>query len=125
MRNKLLIVLVESDDLILQLLERWLAQAGHLTRAIDVTVIRATDPIDLIVADAPGTAAAAGVVAALRAAHDAPVLLISARFPQGARRSAALARQLGVEALLPKPFTRDQFLAAVATALGSGAAGGP
>lgn len=44
----------------------------------------------------------------------APMIAISARFVAGARRDA-LGRQLGADAALAKPFSRDDLLAALDT----------
>ena len=115
--HPLTIALIEGDDLILQLLERWLSQAGHATRTVTESGLQRQEAFDLIIVDVASVAAAAPRVAALRAAHDAPLLLMSARFRHGAGHAAAMATQLGVDALLPKPFTRDDLLAAVAQAL--------
>lgn len=112
------IALVESDDLILTLLKRWLAQDGHATRTVAETDIRPGDAYDLIVADAASAAAAAALAARLRAVHAAPLLLMSARFHRAAAQSGAMAAQLGVNAVLPKPFTHDELRAAVAAAVG-------
>jgi DNA-binding response OmpR family regulator len=114
------IALVEGDDLIRQLLEQCLSEAGHVTRSVAMSDIRRDEHFDLIVADVEGAAAVARRVLLLRAAHAAPILLLSARFRRGAARSAHLAQQLGVAAALPKPFSRDELLAAVAAALGTG-----
>jgi DNA-binding response OmpR family regulator len=111
------IALVESDDLIRQLLEGWLTAEGHVTNTIPVRGLRRDAPLNLIIADVASASAAASRVALIRAHHAAPLLLISARFHRGTTRSSAMARQLGVEAVLPKPFTRDQLLAAVAMAV--------
>jgi DNA-binding response OmpR family regulator len=122
--DPLFIALVETDDLIVQLLERWLSLAGHVTCTVSAQALRAADPFDLIIADVASIAVAAHRVASLRAAHAAPVLLISARFRHGAAHSAAMAAQWGVDAVLPKPFSRDELLAAVAAAV-QAARGGP
>lgn len=114
------IALIEGDDLILRLLQAWLSQGGHSTRTVGIQDIRAGDVIDLIVADVASAGAATRPVAQLRAAHAAPLLLMSARFHHGAAQSVAMAAQLGVDAVLPKPFTRDQLLAAVAAACAAG-----
>lgn len=119
----LLIALVESDDLIVQLLERWLSLAGHVTRTVTGQALRSEEAFDLIIANVASVAVAAHTVASLRAAHPAPLLLMSARFRHGAAQSAAMAGQLGVDAVLPKPFTRDQLLAAVEAAVQAGQSG--
>jgi DNA-binding response OmpR family regulator len=115
--HHLTIALIKGDDLILQLLERWLAQAGQATRTVSEDDLQRQDAFDLIIADVASVAAAARRVAALRAAHGAPLLLMSVRFRHGAGHAATMAGQLGVDALLPKPFTRDDLLAAVVQAL--------
>jgi DNA-binding response OmpR family regulator len=116
--KQLLIALVENDDLILKLLQLWLTKAGHVTRTISESDLRAADAIDLIVVDAADASAAAAMAVRLRAVNAAPLLLMSARFHHGAALSGAMAAQLGVDAVLPKPFTYDELLAAVAAAAG-------
>jgi DNA-binding response OmpR family regulator len=125
--DPLFIALVESDDLIVQLLERWLSVAGHVTRTVPAAlpVLHVEGPFDLVIADVASVAAATQRVAALRAAYAAPLLLMSARFRHGAVHSAAMAGQLGVDAVLPKPFTCDELLAAVAAAVRAGRSGSP
>jgi CheY-like chemotaxis protein len=44
--------------------------------------------------------------------------VLSGRFRRGLARSAEAARRLGVEMVLPKPFTREELLSAVDEALG-------
>lgn len=123
MHTRLSIALVESDDLIVQLLERWLSLAGHVTRNVTGQALRSEEPFNLVIANVASVAAAAHRVAALRAAHAAPLLLMSARFRHGAAHSAVMAEQLGVDAVLPKPFTRDELLAAVGAAVQAGLSG--
>jgi hypothetical protein len=45
--------------------------------------------------------------------------LLLARFRRGLAGSAEAARRLGVERVLPKPFTRNELLAAVREPVGS------
>ena len=53
------------------------------------------------------------LIDALRAVYAAPMLILSARFRRGLEGSAEAARRLGVRKVLPKPFTREEFLSAV------------
>ena len=72
--------------------------------------------IELIIANVPSPRGAALLIRSLQAAHAAPLLLLSARFQRGGGSSLQVAEQLGVAAVLPKPFTRDELLTAVARA---------
>jgi len=56
-------------------------------------------------------------IAALRAVYAAPILLLSARFRRGLGSSADAALRLGVQKVLPKPFTRSELLAAVSDSI--------
>jgi DNA-binding response OmpR family regulator len=107
------IAIVESDDLIRQLVERWLTEAGHHAKTMSPRALQGGNGFDLIIVNVSSPRAAAPMIRSLQAAHDAPLLLLSARFRHGQGASAQLARQLGVKAILPKPFTREQLLAAI------------
>ena len=111
------IALVESDDLIATLLERWLQEAGHRLERMTIDELRRGNGLDLIIANASSPRGAAPLIRAMQAAHAAPILLISARFRRDQAASTTLPRQLGVGAVLPKPFTRDELLDAVARAM--------
>jgi DNA-binding response OmpR family regulator len=107
------ILVVETDDLIRALLERWLGEAGHA-----VVACAAGDPapeggVRLVIADVATPRRADRLIESLQAAYRAPILVLSARFRRGLGASAAAARQLGVQKVLPKPFTRAELLAAV------------
>ena len=52
-------------------------------------------------------------LSALRAAYPAPILALSARFRRGLGGSGDAAQRLHVGKVLPKPFTREELLAAV------------
>ena len=107
------IAIVEGDDLIFQLVERWLGEAGHATRRVGLAELQRGNGVDLIIADVASPRAAGPLVKSLRAAHDAPLLLLSGRFRRGQGSSDRLAQQLGVKAVLPKPFTRDELITAI------------
>jgi len=101
----------EDDDLIRQLLERWLGEAGY-------TVQRTADESPcLVIADIPNPHTAPSRIEALRAVYAAPILVLSGRFRRGLAASAEAARRLGVKKVLPKPFSRRELLSAVDEAL--------
>jgi len=112
-----LILVVESDDLILGLLERWLREAGYAVAAEPLE--RLTDAIAergkprLVIIDVPTPRSAERIVRSVREMHAGPILLLSARFRRGTGSSKSVARQLGVRTVLPKPFTRAELLSAV------------
>jgi CheY-like chemotaxis protein len=53
----------------------------------------------------------------LQEVYAAPILLLSGRFRRGLAGSAEAALRLGVKRVLPKPFTRNELLSAVAGSL--------
>ena len=111
------IVIVEPDDLIRELLKRWLAEAGYGVVIADADgQVGAVRP-KLVIADVSGADSAKITIKRLRAGHAAPIIALSARFRVGLGGSADAAQQLGVRNVLPKPFTREQLLAAVAEAI--------
>jgi CheY-like chemotaxis protein len=110
-QRKALIVIHEGDDLIRELLERWLGEAGYSLGAA------ADEAPCLVIADAPSPHAAQPMIEALQAMYAAPIMVLSGRFRRGLGESAEAARRLGVIKVLPKPFTREELLSAVHEAL--------
>lgn len=106
------IAIVESDELIRQLIVRWLGDAGHhvVDKAVDA---------GLVIADVSGRRHAAARIRAIKTACAGRILVISASF-QRDQGQPGLARQLGVHAVLPKPFTREELHAAIAQAMRAG-----
>jgi DNA-binding response OmpR family regulator len=111
------ILVVETNDLVLDLLQRWLGEAGYA-----VVVARsqrlpwaygARGKPHLVIIDVPTPRNAEEVITSVRKAYAGPILLLSARFRQGTDSSSDVPRQLGVRKVLPKPFTRDELLSAV------------
>jgi len=107
------IVIVEPDDLIRELVERWLGEAGYGVILSAKDRIPAMVKPQLVIADISNPGSAGATIGALRAAYAAPILALSARFRRGLGGSSEAARRLQVGKVLPKPFTREELLAAV------------
>lgn len=112
MRSQGCIVVVEPDELLRELLERWLGEAGY-------AVVPAKDHAGhvvaprLVIADISDPASAGTTIEALQNAYAAPILALSARFRRGLGCTSEPAQRLHVGKVLPKPFTREELLAAV------------
>jgi DNA-binding response OmpR family regulator len=105
------IAIHEDDDLIRELLERWLGEAGYALRPSGDESPR------LVIANVPSPRGAQSLIDSLRSVYAAPILVLSGRFRRGLAGSAEAARRLGVKKVLPKPFTRRELLSAVDEAL--------
>ena len=107
------VVIVEPDELIRGLLERWLVEAGY--QVVLATKDHAPGMVKphLVITDISDPGSAGNTIEALQAAYAAPILALSARFHRGLRGSSEPAQRLHVERVLPKPFTRQQLLRAV------------
>ena len=115
------ILVVEPDDQILGLLERWLGEAGYAV-VVDpspgqLRAVADGKAPDLVVIDVPEPLGAVDTIDSIRQRLASPILLLSARFRQGMGSSSSVAHQLGVRNVLPKPFTRDELLSAVVESL--------
>ena len=117
MQQKGRIVIVEPDDLIRGLLERWLGEAGYAVVVGASQTLLGTvaegGAAHLVIIDVSTPHSAENIVKSVREAHAGPILLLSARFRRGTNSSISVAQQLGVRNVLPKPFTRDELLSAV------------
>ena len=107
------IVIVEPDDLIRELLERWLVEAGYQAVAAAKNHAMPMVMPRLVITDISEPCSAGNTIEALQAAYAAPILALSARFRRGLGGSREPAQRLHVEKVLPKPFTREQLLRAV------------
>jgi CheY-like chemotaxis protein len=113
------VLVLESDRLIKQLIVEWLHRAGF-------EPLCASDPAsaaqfaeagcELMLADvrAPFKSAREAVARLSQAVPNTPVIAMSAdALASGPSASDAIARELGVAAVLVKPFTQDALLSAV------------
>lgn len=117
LNSKGYIVVVESDDLIRELLERWLGEAGYGVTLSAKDHNPGVVAPQLVIADISNPDRAETTIGALRAAYPAPILALSARFRRGLGASSEAAHRLHVGKVLPKPFTREELLAAVSEAI--------
>ena len=111
MNPKSYVVVLEEDPLIRPLLERWLGEAGYLVAPAGHEGRPA-----LVIADVSDPQSGEAFIRSLRE-YAAPILVLSARFRRGLAGSAETASRLGVKKVLPKPFTRKEFLSAVRESL--------
>ena len=117
MQQKGRILVVEPNDLILGLLERWLGEAGYTvvvetSQSLPQAVGEGREP-HLVIIDVPAPRSAERIIKSVREICASPILLLSARFTRGTGSSISVAHQLGVRKVLPKPFTRGELLSAV------------
>ena len=104
------VVILEDDAMIHELLERWLQEAGYVVAACAAASdVKPT----LVIADIPEPQSGDALIRSLQQMYSAPILVLSARFRRGLAGSAEAALRLGVNKVLPKPFTRKELLAAV------------
>jgi DNA-binding response OmpR family regulator len=113
------ILVVETDDLIRDLLERWLGDAGY-TVIFGASQSSTGDQMPrLVIANISNPRGADALIESLQAMYAAPILALSARFRRGLGTSTDVARCLGVQKVLPKPFTRKELLTAVRESIGA------
>jgi len=108
-----LVVVFEDDPHLRPLLERWLGEAGY--SVTPQFPDGDTRPV-LVIADVRDPQGADVPIRALQE-YRVAILVMSARFRRGLAGSAETARRLGVQAVLPKPFTRAELLTAVRDAI--------
>lgn len=109
------VVIVEPDEAIRQLLHRWLEDATYIVCS-SRSKPHERRP-DLLILDAPRPEHVRAGLDACQLDPSTPVLIVSARFRRGLGSSTETAQRLGARRILPKPFTREEFLAAVAASL--------
>ena len=109
------IAVVEGDDLMREVTLRWLSEMGHRVEPCSLPELLADPGFDLALVDVASPKDAASVIAAIRAVHHTPIVLLSARLRHNQVGSRRLARQLGVRAVLGKPFSREELMSAMET----------
>ena len=107
------IVIVEPNDLIRELLERWLDDAGYQVVTVAKNHAMPVVMPQLVVTDISEPGTGGNTIEVLLATYAAPILALSARFRRGLGGSSEPAQRLHVRKVLPKPFTRQQLLRAV------------
>jgi DNA-binding response OmpR family regulator len=117
MKHPLRIALIESDELMRALAQRWLTEAGHEVLSVEAGAGAAAPGFDLVVVNIPSPRQAGELLCRLQARFGAPLLLVSARLRHQQCGSATLPCQLGVRGVLCKPFTQRELLEAVARAV--------
>lgn len=115
-----LILALETNDLIRDLLERWLEEAGYRVEfrrppKVDEVLYQAEAPC-LIIVDIPRPPGE-DVIRTIRVTHAGPILALSGRFRRGLDESEEAAERIGANRVLPKPFSRKELLAAVIEAM--------
>jgi DNA-binding response OmpR family regulator len=115
------IVILEEDDLMRGLLAEWLTEAGYAARTAALADAPAASGADLVIVDlhSPREEGLETVRAAREAYPGAPVIAISGRFRSGLAGSCAAAQALGAHAVIAKPFSRDDLIAAVRAVFGA------
>jgi CheY-like chemotaxis protein len=104
------VLLVDADDALRGLIEEWLADEDWslVDHHPDVVLVDLPSPRE------HGT----GVLTRISNKHPhAPVVALSSSFFDGIDSNGAIARQLGVASVLPKPLTRDALVSALRHAL--------
>ena len=119
-RSMLKVMLIEDDVAMQALIAEWLTQAGY---GVEVSRGGAAMPlaaVALVIADLPKLREGdAPQVRALQARYPgAPVIGLSAQLARSLPGSSDRAQALGVAALLSKPCTAGELLAAVADTIG-------
>jgi CheY-like chemotaxis protein len=109
--------LLECDEFMRELVGRWLAEVGHHVENVSVKSPRIRNGFDLVIVDVPSPRSATPLIRALQALHDGPLLLVSGRLRRSQGGSKQLARQLGVKAVLAKPFSRAELMHALDQAM--------
>ena len=109
------IVVYEDNDLMRDLLEEWLSEAGYRVSALAPRDPSPTDPVDLVIVSVymPKNGGA-HLVREVHAAHPGtPVIAISGQFRSGLSAAGATAQALDVHQVIAKPLSRADLLASI------------
>lgn len=113
------ILVADADCALYGLLEEWFAASGWQLAGACQPDETPLDGCDLILVDVPfPRAGGQDVLESLAREHPGtPMIALSSSFFPGVESTGAVARELGVAAVLPKPVTREALVAAVRKAL--------
>lgn len=117
-RRQGLVLILESDRPIRSLVAEWLQMAGYRSMQVhDVGAAAETvAECDVVLVDiaAPLRSARQTIASVAAVAPDTPVIAMSADvLVSGPAATAAVARELGVAAVLVKPFGREALMQAI------------
>lgn len=113
------ILVADADCALYGLLEEWLAGTRYELAGACAPDEPAHDGFDLIVVDVPFPREDIDVLKLLRHEHPGtPIIALSSNFFPGVETSGAVARGLGVAAVLAKPLTREALLAVARRVIG-------
>lgn len=109
------VLLVAGDSALQGLLEAWLGELGYALAAEHTPDAQDGLAPVLIIVDLPyPRERGSELLAHIGATHpDIPVLVLTSSLLAGVRSTDAVARELHVSSVLPKPIERDALLAAV------------
>ena len=112
------VLVADADCALYGLLEEWLAGEGFELSGACAPDEPARDGYDLIVVDVPFPREGVEMLRRLGREHPGtPIVALSAAFFPSVEASGALARELGVAAVLPKPVTREALISAASRVL--------
>ena len=113
------VLVVDADAALYGLLAEWLGALGCTLEHARSCAHEDAQRFDLVVIDVPfPRQAGADIVRSVaRERPQAPIVVLSSSFFAGIEPGGAVARSLGVSAVLPKPLKREALLAAVRKAL--------
>jgi DNA-binding response OmpR family regulator len=117
------ILVIEDERTLRALMRALLAHAGHevivIDNGIDGSDIAAMHRVDLVICDLMMEALdGAETIRRIRAAQpEAPVLIVSGLVPSNEAGARAIARRLGADRALAKPFRPNELTIAVAELL--------
>ena len=112
------VLVADADCALFGLLEEWFAASGWQLAGACGPGDASVDGYDLIVVDVPFPRQGAAMLKALATEHPGtPIIALSSNFFPGVESTGAVARELGVAAVLPKPVTRAALMAVAQRAL--------
>ena len=108
-------LVVDADRVLVDLLHEWLGTLGVEVIHEDVARSGGAGNYDIAIVDVPFPRqdGALRIASIMKEHPSTPILAVSAAFFSCVASGGALARELGVACVLPKPLTREALLGAV------------